>query len=69
MPYNWCFLCREMVEKNLIKNAVNTTVSLILFVTYVCFFGQQSIERYLEGKIIITEHEETRSTRPIDAKL
>ena len=34
------------------------TVSLVLFIAYVCTFGQKSIRRYLDKDVIITEHEE-----------
>ena len=34
------------------------TVSVGLFIAYACTFGQNSIRRYLEHGVIITEHEE-----------
>ena len=52
-----------MADRFFSRNIATLVVSINLLLTYSYFFGQKSIQRYLEGKIIITEHEE----KPIDA--
>ena len=47
-----------MDKANCIKIISYVTVSVGLFIAYACVFGQQSIGRYLEHAVIITEHEE-----------
>ena len=57
-----------MVEKTRFKNIGNIAVSIILLITYYFFFGKDSIHRYLEKKVIITEHEEKHVTIPTPGK-
>ena len=47
-----------MANANSLKIVSYVIVSVVLFIAYACVFGQQSIRRYLEGAVIITEHEE-----------
>ena len=54
----------KMMNKIAVRNVANIAVSMILFIMYVSMFGQNSIERFLEKKIIITEHEEKPSSMP-----
>ena len=56
------------MNKIAVRNAANIAVSMILFIMYVSMFGQNSIERFLEKKIIITEHEEKPSSMPPPGK-
>ena len=53
-----------MIEKTRLKDIGNVAVSIILLITYYFYFGKDSIERYLEKRIIITEHEEKHVTIP-----
>ena len=57
-----------MVDSIVTRNIATTVVSIILLLTYSYFFGQKSIQRYLEGKIIITEHEEKPLSIPPPGK-
>ena len=53
-----------MVSTIFVKSVANMVVSAILLVTYVYFFGQKSIRRYLEKSVIITEQEEKHAFIP-----
>ena len=53
-----------MVEKTRLKDIGNIAVSIILLITYYFYFGKDSFQRYLEKRIIITEHEEKHVTIP-----
>ena len=58
-----------MVDRIVTRNIATIVVSIILLLTYSYFFGQKSIQRYLEGKIIITEHEEKSLSIPPPGKI
>ena len=47
-----------MVDKLVVKNAVNVCVSILLFTCYVYLFGIKSVRKYLDKEIIITEQED-----------
>ena len=47
-----------MVDKLVVKNAVNVCVSILLFTGYVYLFGIKSVRKYLDKEIIITEQED-----------
>ena len=57
-----------MVEKTRLKDIGYIAVSIILLITYFLYFGKDSIERYLEKRVIITEHEEKHVTIPPPGK-
>ena len=57
-----------MVYRIVTRNIATIVVSIILLLTYSYFFGQKSIQRYLKGKIIITEHEEKPLSMPPPGK-
>ena len=57
-----------MIEKTRLKDIGNVAVSIILLITYYFYFGTDSIQRYLEKRIIITEHEEKHMTIPPPGK-
>ena len=47
-----------MVNRLVVKNAVNLCVSILLFTGYVYLFGIKSVRKYLDKEIIITEQED-----------
>ena len=47
-----------MVNRLVVKNAVNVFVSILLFTSYVYLFGIQSVKKYMEKEIIITEQKD-----------
>ena len=47
-----------MVDKLVVKNAVNVCVSILLFTGYVYLFGIKSVKKYMEKEIIITEQKD-----------
>ena len=49
-----------MVDKLVVKNAVNVCVSILLFTGYVYLFGIKSVGKYLDKEIIITEQEDPK---------
>ena len=53
-----------MVDKLVVKNAVNVCVSILLFTGYVYLFGIISVRKYLHKDIIITEQEAPDSNKP-----
>ena len=57
-----------MVEKTRLKKFGNIAVSIILLITYYFYFGKDSIHRYIEKKVVITEHEEKHVTIPTPGK-
>ena len=57
-----------MADRFFSRNIATLVVSITLLLTYSYFFGQKSIQRYLEGKIIITEHEEKSLAIPQPGK-
>ena len=57
-----------MADSFFSRNIATIVVSITLLLTYSYFFGQKSIQRYLEGKIIITEHEEKFLVIPTPGK-
>ena len=57
-----------MIEKTRLKDIGNVAVSIILLITYYFYFGKDSFQRYLEKRIIITEHEEKHVTIPPPGK-
>ena len=58
-----------MVDSIVTRNIATTVISIILLLTYSYFFGQKSIQRYLERKILITEHEEKPLSIPPPGKI
>ena len=48
-----------MVDKLVMKNAVNICVSILLFTGYVYLFGIKSVKKYLDKEIVITEQEDS----------
>ena len=47
-----------MVNRLVVKNAVNVCVSILLFTGYVYLFGIKSVRKYMDKEIIITEQED-----------
>ena len=47
-----------MVDKFCIKLSANITVSSVLIILYVYFFGISSVHRYMKMAVYITEEEE-----------
>ena len=47
-----------MVNRLVVKNAVNVCVSIILFTGYVYLFGIKSVRKYMDKEIVITEKED-----------
>ena len=47
-----------MVDKLVVKNAVNVCVSILLFTGYVYLFGIKSVRKYMDKEIVITEKED-----------
>ena len=46
-----------MVDKLVVKNAVNVCVSIFLFTGYIYLFGIKSVKKYLDKEIVITEQD------------
>ena len=55
-----------MVDKLVVKNAVNVCVSILLFTGYVYLFGIKSVGKYLDKEIIITEQEDEDQFRVLN---
>ena len=55
-----------MIDKRVVKNAVNVCVSILLFTGYVYLFGIKSVGKYLDKEIIITEQEDEDQFRVLN---